>query len=414
MNQVSGNHTRGRKRARPRTVWGLLVALTSCLAVSEIRAEFFCPEEGDPYEVDATGKKTMRPFKDSKTDINGDKGNDVLGDSFPDGKGNMVECWCVQKGATAQQFFYAFVPIGGGGRKWFGGCYYSGGKNFINPNGEKDKTGQFKEYETITQTNIEYAWDPVKKAPTGTRDRHFEYYNSGPNKGKRRVVDTEGVWEKNGVGANGDIEWKYKIIKTTPGEFVDPPVDPKDILASNVTDDHSGVHGPMAEVFASITALPRYDYSLLPMPPVDLSPLIPDSAGNVAVWEVHITTGDTWTIAGLGIGSPFVIGEAALAANGGWQVLEFDSGYVTYRATQTVSLNYDHPIAGFGFFSQEPPGSVRWVYAGAEIGEAGTTTGPSLGSGRAVPVLSPGGIVVLCALLLATSGLLVYRRAAAG
>jgi len=203
---------------------------------------FACPATGDPYEVvqcfDDKGKpkpgfpkQNSKPFNDGE-DVNGDGKKDRLGSVMTDAKGNKVECWCLQKSdKTPQQFAYAFVPAGGGGRKWFGGCYFPNGQNGLKCEGDVVKKGPDKgkidEYTKVSQYNVDRGTDNTKP-PDGTKDKHFCYFNSGPNKGKILKTLTEGRWVKI---SDTPPRWRYETTKTTPCPIKDPPAQPQDLLA---------------------------------------------------------------------------------------------------------------------------------------------------------------------------------------
>jgi hypothetical protein len=304
-----------------------------------------------------------------------------------------METWCIQKRAdvTGQQFYFAFVPKNGK-RHWYGGCFFPHGSNGVDPSLEfvDDKV-------TITrlqQRNEDYGGD-FSKAPTGTADKHFIYFNSGKDKGKYQLNTTEGTWEKDGTDADGKDKWKYKTdgTKTKTGTPRKPPDKPWQLVTTvdNLVieqefrrlvslPDHPGVTMPAVALVADASSLPTFEYLLLVRPWLDEGAIDPDTLEEVVVSsEGTIHAGDEWTITADGITSAVVSGDAALSAFGGWQVDEFDSQHATFVATATVTdttvLNV--PIGSFLIESTAPAGEVRWTYSGTEAGQLSTTIGPT-------------------------------------
>jgi hypothetical protein len=338
-----------------------------------------CPAKGDPsrkvFYFNATkgqfGIRTEKLKFSDGMDVNEDGKKDQLLDSGMDLAGNKVETWCLQQSDKIdQRFGLAFVPAKGdnaGKRLWFAGCYFANAMNTTLYFGKVDmKSGNYKEYDEVVFNNRDYMADNDLKIPMGKNDYHFRYFNAGPNKGKIRKDNSTGKWVKNTEGI-----WEYKTEKVDEGDVVDPLKLPQDLrVASNVS-PNGGVDVATAVVTTDVVVGPNWSYAL------QVNPSFTWGDDVLISPSVHINAGDQLTIAGAGITDPYVSGEAATPAFGGWQVLEYDSQHVTFVANYSVDVLPDRAFGSFGFHSDYPAsGLVPWVYAGGEIGISSHTWGP--------------------------------------
>ncbi|HKY33472.1 MAG TPA: hypothetical protein VJV23_13140 [Candidatus Polarisedimenticolia bacterium] len=392
-----------------------------------------CPPNGNPAEIvncydprtkkskPGFPKRTEKPF-DQGEDVNGDNAKDMRGRNYEDLAGNRIECWCVQKSAEqpSQQFYYAFVPKGGT-RQWFGGCFFPNGNNQLAPHcdpadvvKEGPNKGRCKEFKGAWQYNWDYGTDR-SKPPNGTKDKHFKYHHSGPNKGKIQKSRTMGAWVKTGQkDANGNDVYIYvtdpAMTEMDPPE--DPPSKPKDLLAVG-PDSNGGSELASFALIPDLSALPAWTYSLLVAPPFHDGARDPNTQEPLATSvELSIRAGDELTITGTSISAPFVSGNAALPSHGGWQIAGSSHEHVTFRATQDVSqAGLNLPLGDFGFTSSATAGPVRWAYAGEDISAFETTTGPAAGG---IPALSAWGMAALLSMVAAGGCLALRRRERAG
>lgn len=369
------------------------------MASADQEKSFSCPASGDPAEVvkcyDNEGKlkpgfpkRNPKPFNDGE-DVNNDGKKDRLGSSMKDSKGNAIECWCLQKSdKTSQQFAYAFVPADGSGRKWFGGCYFPWGLNSLKCEGEVIKEGSMKgmikEYTKVTQSNTDRGTGP-SMPPTGTMDKHFCYFNSGPNKGKTQKILTEGMWKPVAGG-----KYQYMTMKSTPCPVQDPPKNPQDLLASvfgidpNDADaiaalgDFGGFDQPAAVLIADARKRPQLEYRLMVPPTISFSDG-DTPARTLEAMEAAIHAGDELTITGSGVEGAFVAGDAATLDRGGWELVETGPEHATFRATTTVRLEPGVPFGPFVVLSEALPGPVMWTYMGRDIAMSASTGMPETG-----------------------------------
>jgi hypothetical protein len=367
---------------------------------------FGCPAEGDPYEYeqcfDERGnpkpgfpKQTPKPF-DGGEDVNGDGKKDRLGSTMSDLKGNKVECWCLQKSPrTAQQFAYAFVPAGGG-RKWFGGCYYGNGDNNLVCKGEVEtrgpNRGKIKEYTSVCQDNIDYGPDR-SQPPTGKEDKHFKYYNEGDNKGKVQKFKTEGAWERDGTGPDGKPKYKYKETKRTACPIVDPPAQPQDLLAMVLEPDQlpdalanglGGIDRPKFTLLSSGDNAPMWEFKAYL--PAQLGFLDVSTEAWLSV-NTKIHPGDELTITGSGIQAAWMAADAARV--GGWALVSQDDQHARFVATRLAEPETGEPFASFFVFSEAAAGTIRWAYMGTELGLTGEASGPAGEPGGDIEPVDP-------------------------
>lgn len=387
-------------RGRDFTVIGAAFLMISSIPIQTAWADqekvFNCPEQGDPYETvkcyDNMGKlkpgfprDDPKPFKDGE-DVNNDGKKDRLGSSMKDAKGNAIECWCLQKSdKTGQQFAYAFVPADGSGRKWFGGCYFKFGYNTLKCDGEVIKEGpmkgMIKEYTKVTQINIDLG-APPPMPPTGTKDKHFCYFNSGPTTGKIQKNLTEGQWKPVAITRDGKVVYQYMTMKSTPCPIQDPPKTPQELLASvfgiNPNDpdavaalgDFGGYDQPAAVLIADATKRPQLEYRLM------VPPTFTFSADTLVAGEVTVHQGDELTITGSRVEGAFVAGDAAALDRGGWVLVAAGPEYATFRATSTAQIEPGVPFGPFVLVSEALPGPVTWAYQGRDIAMSASTGMP--------------------------------------
>lgn len=374
----------------------LLTAGVPSVSADQVKG-FGCPPAGDPYDYekcyDERGnpkpgypKKIPRPF-DGGEDVNDDGKKDRKGSTRSDLAGNKIECWCLQKSdKTPQQFAYAFVPAGTNERRWFGGCYFPNGNNNVICKGEIETNGpnkgKVKEYTSVCQDNID--WGPRRNdPPTGKKDLHFKYYNSGDNKGKVQKFKTEGTWEPDGTGPDGKPKYKYKETKRTECPITPPPATPQELLVATLEP------GEIEEGFAlgfGGTDAPNFTVLSVPetAPFWEFHALLPTDRGFLDdvpdVWtaiETEIHPGDEFTLTGSGFQAVWMSDEMKSAERGGWVLSEVDDEHATFVATTHAQPETGYPFGSFFVHSEAKAGTIRWAYMGEEIGVTGEMTGPA-------------------------------------
>lgn len=286
---------------------------------------------------------------------------DMLLEKQKDEAGNLVELWCVDN----SYFGKRYVPLGDTTKAvWVGKCAFPGGKNMEDKCTPPEK-GKITTWEKLSWTN---------STKDGKQDWHYEYDVAND---KLKIWKTKSHLEKH-TGKDGK-KYVYPVVD----EKIEPPF----YDGSGINDweklpgiddypappaEGPGWAGPQFDVFLQEHTGPTWQYGFY----------VP-TLGGVGTendpffgFSVEIEKDDIWSISGCGIYEPFVTGDAALSEWGAWTVIDSDSNFVTYQATQTVTLMPGFDISGLCFQSIAPEGQVQWVGYGKGMNYADYTTGP--------------------------------------
>jgi hypothetical protein len=292
-----------------------------------------------------------------------------------DDSGNRIEQWCLEaKAATPDipqnpkahggpDFAYRWISTTGTD-VWIGACTFGCGENVPNkqfvdvnnpagtgrPNGVPDKF-------------IQATWKNMQRFPQGTADWDYSF---NPTTGKLTVAKTTGQWVLAVNPRTGKIFVAWLTTGVTGTDTYDAPVNFSDLMfeGGQIT-SASGLDGRANEAylaFANPDTNGLLDVTLRAMEIGGEGTLLDPYSGVITT----IYAGDTFTIGGVGVSSPFVTGLAALIDYGGWVVDAFDSSYVSFMATADATFYPGTDITGFGLYSSGPPGLMPWALASVD------------------------------------------------
>jgi hypothetical protein len=310
----------------------------------------------------------------------------LVEDTQVDDKGNKIERWCLRAGNGHGGPDFAWLWKAKGVKDadavWIGACLFPRGQNkpnkgFVDVNTVGRPNGKPDEFKQLT-------WFNAEPPPAGTNDWDYSFDTAT---GKLTVNKTKGQYVVvryvvvDGTGRPvGVIEsLVYQTTQVVGTDTYDAPKAFKDLKfqGQQIAALFPGPDGVAGEALAALGRMAgnRWSYTLR----------VNDMGGSGTESDPFIGTeaalqaGDTFTIAATGIQNPLVSDEAKRPEYGAWVVEQYDSSFVTFRATTSATFVPGVAIPGFGFSSSAPPGKLFWNVASSNeaIGSSGIVAGPA-------------------------------------
>ena len=343
-------------------------ALLALVCTSNAPAQFSCPPNPKPAAIPVPGKPGETGW--------------LIQDTEADTGGNKVQLWCLQavagpnppkhNGPDFALLYKPAPPKKDADAVWVAACVFPGGQNKPNKDFARGLDGKPilvngvpKRITTLSDLNYE-------PAPGGTNDWDYSY-NTSTN--MLSVSKTQGMWVAAGPNA---MVYQSKVLGTdtyaAPTQFGN--ITYTQGGTTTQVSQAAGGSGISAETFTAVASAAgnAWSYTLNVNALGGAGTAADPYLGTLA----DLVAGDTFTISGTGIQAPFVSSPASLSEYGGWVVDSSSNNYVTFIATADAEFNPGSSIAGFGFTSTSPAGTVAWDLASSNeaIGSSDIVSGP--------------------------------------